>query len=191
MIFLVIGAAFLLLGLKPASVVAVDAVNSIGDMVQENSDYWTEYDSLFKKYGPIYGVDWTYLKAIALNESDLGRAASVARGLEVPTDIEGSKSSDGKSWGLMQVTLKTAKYLDPNASEIKLNEPSYSVNLAAKLFSQNMTQFSRYEDRWLEWVVKSYNQGAGNTKKERLGQIEGYAEEYWARFQRNLERVNS
>lgn len=190
MIFWFLGAAFLLLGLKPATEIAVDTANNIGDIVEQNLDSWTVFDSLFKKYGPMYGVDWTYLKAIALNESLLGKIASVARGLEVPTDIEGSKSSDGKSWGLMQVTLKTAKYLDLSATEVKLNDPSYSVNLAAKLFSQNMTQFSRFEDRWLEWVVKSYNQGAGNTKKERAGEIEGYAEEYWARFQRNLERVN-
>lgn len=167
------------------------SADAIVETVEEHLDTWTQFDNLFQHWGQVYSVQWQYLKAIALNESNLGRAESVAIGLENPSDIDNSKSSDGLSWGLMQVTIKTARGLDPNATEEKLNNPNYSVKLAAQLFSQNQEQFNRFDDRWLEWVVKSYNQGAGNTKKERDGKIQGYAQEYWERFQRNFERAIS
>lgn len=164
-------------------------IEEVDGVVMENSDNWTRFDALFVKYGARYKVDWKWLKAIAMNESSLGRVASVARGLEVPGDIEGSKSQDGKSWGLMQVTVTTAKDLDPNATAQRLNDPNYSVMIAAMYISRLQKKFSMVDTRWQEWVIKSYNQGPGNTMKEQRKQIDGYAEEYWTRFQRNLERV--
>ena len=152
---------------------------------------WKSFDPLFRKYGTEFGVPWTWLKAIALNESSLGSAKSVMRGLKVPTDVEGSKSSDGKSWGLMQVTLTTAKEMDPAATSEKLNNPEYSIKLAAKYLKNLSSQFSKIESRYLEWVIKSYNQGPGNTRREKAGTSQGFAHEYWARFQRNLERVEA
>ena len=155
----------------------------------DSSDEWTKFDDLFRSAGRINNVDPTWLKAIALNESDLGREASVARGLEDPTDVDGSTSSDGKSWGLMQVTIPTGQQFDPNVTPEKLNNASYSVNLSARLVSWLKDQFSDSDPRFLQWVIKSYNQGRGNTNKERKGQIEGYAQAYWDRFQRNLKTV--
>lgn len=185
MIFWALGVILAFLGITKGEA----AAETVTDFVEEHLDSWTQYDALFKRYAQIYGVeDWRYLKAIAMNESSLGKAKSVARGLEAPWDIEGSKSYDGKSWGLMQVTLTTGKWLDPMCTEEKLNNPDYSVKLAADLFARNQKTFNRYEPRWLEWVVKSYNQGAGNTKKEMAGGP-GYANEYWARFERNYERT--
>lgn len=157
----------------------------MGKTVSEN---WTKFDSLFRSSAEKYGVPFEWLKAIALNESSLGTAKSVALGMQNPNDVAGSKSSDGKSWGLMQVTLSTAKGLDKNATEVKLNSPAYSIDLAAKYLKQLSTQFSRLDTRYVEWTIKSYNQGPGNTKKEQATGI-GYADEYWARFQRNLEKV--
>lgn len=151
---------------------------------------WVRFDSLFKKYGTKYSVPWTWLKAIALNESSLGSNKSVARGLATPTDVEGSKSSDGKSWGLMQVTLTTARDLDPSATEVKLNNPEYSIDLAAKFLSRLQSQFPKVDSRYREWVIKSYNQGPGNTKKE-IATGKGYAQEYWERFTRNLTKVEA
>lgn len=162
---------------------------AISETIEEHLDSWTQYDALFKKYGTKYSVPWQWLKAIALNESDLGKAKSVARGLAVPTDIEGSKSSDGKSWGLMQVTLTTARDLDPTATQVKLNNPEYSVGLAAQYVQKMSKRFAQIDLRYTEWVIKSYNQGPGNTDKEKAGAIKGYAQEYWERFQRNLKRV--
>ncbi len=170
-------------------IVALNYKSEIVEKVEENLDSWTQYDHSFQVFGAVYGVEWTWLKAIALNESDLGKAKSVARGLEFPKDIEGSKSSDGKSWGLMQVTLRTARGLDPEATEEKLNDPEYSIELASKYISQLQKMFNPLSERYVEAVIKSYNQGPGNTKKELDGETSGYAKIYWERFQRNLNRV--
>lgn len=176
MILLVVAGGVLLVGFGAKKVVNA-------------SEEWTRFDNDFKVFGAAYDVDWRWLKAIALNESNLGREKSVKRGLENPTDIEGSKSSDGLSWGLMQVTIKTAKGIDSSATEVKLNDPKYSISLAAQYVAQLKKMFLLSDSRFMEWVIKSYNQGPGNTKKEMNRQISGYANEYWNRFQRNLNKV--
>lgn len=181
----VFGAILAILGIK-----GVDSVMSDGEKPVDTEDNWTKFDALFKQYGQLNNVDWRVLKAIALNESSLGRDKSVMRGIEAPSDIEGSKSSDGKSWGLMQVTLTTARGLDATATQEKLNNPEYSIKLAAKYVGELQKKFSMIDLRWQEWVIKSYNQGPGNTMKEKTKQISrGYADEYWNRFQRNFEKA--
>jgi len=64
------------------------------------SDPFTKYDNLFHTYSSMYSVPWRWLKAIAMNESNLGRAPSVAAGILNPSDVTQSVSSDGKSYGL-------------------------------------------------------------------------------------------
>jgi membrane-bound lytic murein transglycosylase MltF len=143
------------------------------------------FDQAFKKYAAQYGLDWKMLKAICMNESSLGAAKSVAEGLRNPSNIKGSTSSDGKSWGIMQLTIPTARDFDSNATEEKLNNPEYSVKLASQFIAWITQQFPSSDTRYTEWVVKSYNQGRGNTAKERRGEIAGYAGEYWERYKRN------
>lgn len=159
---------------------------------------WTRYDATFKKWAAVYSVPWTWLKAIALNESSLGNYPTVAEGIRNPANVEGSKSQDGKSWGLMQMILPTAREVDPvlkNLSDYevakRLNNPDYSIQLAAKYLSQLSTQFPSPLSRRVEWIIKSYNQGPGNTRKEMDGRSSGFAHEYWTRFQRNLEKVEN
>ncbi|MBX2986487.1 MAG: transglycosylase SLT domain-containing protein [Bdellovibrionaceae bacterium] len=158
------------------------------------SNIFTAFDALFQKYAKQNGLDWKMLKAIAMNESGLGVAAngleaSVARGLANPNDVEGSKSSDGKSWGLMQVTVTTAKDFDSSATPQKLNDPEYSIRIAAEFIAWLTKQFPTSEPRYTEWVVKSYNQGRGNSAKERRGEIAGYAGVYWDRYLRNYAKI--
>lgn len=143
---------------------------------------WTRWDALFKKYGAQYGVPWTWLKAFCLKESTLGTHPKVARGLASPSDIEGSKSEDGKSWGPMQFTLPTARDFDPSATPEKLNGAEYSIKLAAQFVKSLMGQFAATDPRRLEWIVKSYNQGAGNTRKEMRGETAGYTGNYWPKW---------
>jgi membrane-bound lytic murein transglycosylase MltF len=171
-------------------------------VIVKHSDSWTSYDALFRDYAVRYcgmiGSEpgWMVLKAVALNESSLGENSRVARGLAVPTDIEGSKSYDGLSWGLMQVTLRTARDMDPTATEAKLNNAEYSIRLAAQYFGRLKKMFKESDPRFLEYVVRSYNSGPGNLQKISRGErpamsAENIAhnEEYWARFKRNLARV--
>lgn len=163
----------------------------VQNKIEENLDSWKQFDDLFKKYGSEYNIDWQWLKAICLNESNLGKAKSVVLGLENPKDIENSKSSDGKSWGLMQVTVTTAKDFDQTATAEKLNNPDYSVKLACKYLAWVKRQFNSMDARFLENVIKSYNQGVGNTKKEIANKTQGYAQAYWEKFQKNLDRVKN
>lgn len=161
----------------------------VGVTVAVSNSIPTTYDSLFQKAGAKYAVPWLMLKRICMIESSIGRAASVKRGLENPYDVEGSKSFDGKSWGIMQVTLTTAKDLDPSASVERLNNPAYSVDLAAKYLAWLMTRFPRTDSRFEEWVVKSYNQGPGNTAKERAGSGTDYAGQYWAKYKKFSQQI--
>ena len=163
---------------------------AVSESVGSEPKNWRRFDDLYKKYGNRWNIPWQWLKAIALNESDNGNYSSVALGIREPSNIEASKSQDGKSWGLMQVTLTTAKGLDSSATEAKLNNPEYSINLSAKYLSQLSSQFSKPDLRYTEWTIKSYNQGPGNTRKE-ISSGKGYADEYWTRFQRNLKKVEA
>lgn len=171
------------------AVVASTKGNDIVDYVDEKSSSWTKFDSLFKKYAAQYNLDWKDLKAISLVESDLGRYPSVAHGMKFPNDVEKSKSQDGKSWGLMQVTVTTAKDFDPTASPEKLNDPEYSVMLASKYLKMTRKYFSESDPRFKEFWIKSYNQGAGNTLKRDVKGLKGYADDYWVKFQKQLKRV--
>lgn len=125
--------------------------------IAANRSEFDKYDSLFQKYGAIYQVPWRWLKAICIVESDLGRDKRVKIGLQNPFDYEGSKSSDGLSWGIMQVTLKTAKALAGESVSIAdLNNPEVSVKLAAQLMRENINRFG-IEAR--ESIVRAYNGG--------------------------------
>lgn len=161
---------------------SVKAKNKIEDIVVTKQDSFIKYDYLFKLYG---GDNWKILKAIAMNESSLGDHPSVKRGILNPSDVEGSKSEDGKSWGLMQMTVTTARDYDSHADPVLLNNPEYSIKLASLFLRSLQRQFTQ-----LEHVVKAYNQGAGNTRKEIRGEINGYAQSYWERFQRNFRVIN-
>ncbi len=48
-----------------------------------SGDQWTRFDALFKKYAAQFRIpQWQWLKAIAINESSLGLARSVAYGMK-------------------------------------------------------------------------------------------------------------
>lgn len=119
-------------------------------------DSFTRYDHLFRRYARQFSVPWRWLKAIAITESNLGRAKSVQRGLISPGDEEGSKSFDGLSWGIMQVTKATAKGLTGRVvSSAELNSPEFSVELAARLLAELIGRFGLDAEK----VFRAYNGG--------------------------------
>lgn len=160
-----------------------------GTVVAVNMNIPSTYDTHFKKYGSKHGVNWLLLKRIAMIESKIGTHSTVARGLKNPSYFEGSKSTDGKSWGIMQVTLTTAKWLDGSATVEKLNNADYSIDLGAKYLAYLQGLFPKSDSRYWEWVVKSYNQGPGNTAKERAGTSKGFAHDYWAKYQKYSQQI--
>ena len=145
------------------AVAALLAVYYFGDTVDvavqaaSGDDAFTQWDSLFQSNGSAYSVPWRWLKAICMNESNLGQAKSVALGIQTPADVTGSISSDGLSWGLMQLTLATARALEGAQIQAPyLNDPGNSVRLGAELVKQLIGTFG-IADR--ESVVRAYNGG--------------------------------
>lgn len=141
----------------------------------------TNFDDLFKNMATKYGLDWKMLKAIAIIESSLGAHPSVKIGLENPSNVEGSKSSDGKSWGLMQVTIPTARDYDKLVTPEKLNIPYYSVEIASK----HLAMLKKLFNGDVQKIVKSYNQGQGNTLAGKT-----YADGYWTKYLNAYRSIN-
>jgi membrane-bound lytic murein transglycosylase MltF len=163
--FLIFAAFVVVIVLKPR----------IADAIDSSSSDFDRFDSVFQAAAVKYGIpNWLYLKAIAWNESSVGMAASVRNGIDNPADQDGSKSSDGLSWGVMQVTLKTAQSLRPGTTTVDLNNPSVSIDLGAKYFSQMLTRYSGDVSR----AARAYNQGPGNEDARKP-----YADDYLSRFQ--------
>lgn len=143
------------------------------------------YDNLFKKYSEQYKIDWKMLKAICMNESELG---------ENPRVKKGQVSSDGLSWGIMQLTLTTANDFEPTTVN-SLNNPEFSIRVATKFLSSLSRQFSGDTRS----IVMAYNQGAGNQRKFLKAEKEGtidendypQAREYYRRYQENYNEVVS
>lgn len=155
-----------------------------GAQAAMNSPAFTRWDSVFQKMGRTYGVPWRWIKAVAMNESNLGQAKSVARGLAAPWDAEGSKSSDGLSWGIMQTTLATSRELEGSlVTEAYLNEPENSIRLGTKYLRKMIDRFG-IRDR--ENVIRSYNGGPG-WAKTKMGPT--WTATYYAKFLANLATV--
>lgn len=142
------------------------------------------FDSLFIKYGNSYGIEPYILKAIAANESTVGKNSRVAYGIAHPSEIYSSVSTDGKSWGLMQVTLPTAQQFEKNLTEADLNNPDTSVRIAAKY----LQWVKKYYGTDLEFYIRAYNGGPG-WKKTNLGPSATLA--YWNKFLKNYELVKA
>lgn len=138
------------------------------------------YDSLFTRYGSAYGIDPYILKAIAANESTVGKNSRVAYGIAHPNEIYSSVSTDGKSWGLMQVTLPTARQFEKNLTEADLNNPDTSVRVAAKYIQWVKKNYGSD----FEFYIRAYNGGPG-WKKTSIGP--STTATYWTKFQKNFE----
>jgi soluble lytic murein transglycosylase-like protein len=133
---------------------------------------WSRYDSIFKKYSKQYTIPWTWLKAIAIQESSLGEDKLVKNGLV---------SRDGLSYGIMQITLTTASdLLQRGALPSDLNDPEVSICLAAKYLKLLLAMFDGDRKK----AVMSYNQGPGNTLRGKE-----YAVNYYEKFLSNLRLV--
>ena len=66
------------------------------------------------------------------------------------------------SYGLMQVLLKTAKSIEPNATPDRLYDPLYSLRIGTAYIGQNLKKFGNVPD-----AVAAYNSGVA--KKDTYG----------------------
>lgn len=159
------------------------AKNAMGDQMLDSGgneiDPFFAWDMLISKYSKSTGVPFEWIKSIMMNESALCQAKSVRRGLENPQDVQGSKSSDGKSWGLMQLTLPTARSIESTVTEAGLNDPEISIRIASKY----LAYLGRLKNWNQEAVIRSYNGGPGY-----LNTVAGKRDTpiYYERFLKNL-----
>lgn len=150
------------------------------------------YDSLFQDAATNNKIDWRMMKTISMVESLIGKERSVKSGINNPYDIPSSVSADGLSWGIMQMTVTTARDFDGLADPIRLNEPKYSIDLAARFIASLKRQFSSDRD-----IAMAYNQGAGNQRRflelESQGKLQDHqypqARDYWRKYQRDYKRL--
>lgn len=133
---------------------------------------WQKYDGYFAQAAAKYNVPFKWLKGIAIIESSLGTD---------PLVKSGAVSRDGKSWGLMQFTMPTAKDFDPDVTVAKLNNPSYSIDLAGQLLQWLSKQLNGDERK----VIMSYNQGIGNTRAGKT-----FASGYYTKFLEAVTLIN-
>lgn len=177
------------------------AINQAQDNAVAALPTFNTFDALFVKYGHQYGIPFVWLKGICMNESSLGQADTVALGLVNPNDVDGSQSDDGLSWGIMQVTLVTARDFDVNVTAVLLNSPDYAVNMACQVLARNKNVFPIVSERYEEYVIKSYNAGAGRVQQmidSENGVLDlssaqsaalANAETYWERYLRNKQVI--
>lgn len=146
-----------------------------------------EFDDLFKYYAKKHNLDWKLLKRISFIESRIGLYKTVKHGIKFPHDVLISVSGDGLSWGLMQTTLSTSRDYDITATAEKLNNPSFSISIAAQHISfLKRKYFSNERD-----IVMAYNHGQGNQLRfialEKSGQLKENefpaGRDYWSKYQ--------
>lgn len=137
-----------------------------------SNDVPTLFDHLFIKYANHNSLDWKMLKRIAWIESHIGLDSRVAKGISNPKDIEGSKSRDGLSWGIMQSTVATSRDYLPSATPEMLNNPETSIMIGAKHLAFLKRAYPQFSERD---IVMAYNHGQGNQLKflnlEKLGTL--------------------
>lgn len=127
---------------------------AVGAMILMKSDsIWSDkYDVWFKKYATKYGLDWKMLKAIAIKESTLG---------ENPLVKAGKVSTDGLTYGLMQMKFTTAKFYIPTLTEADFKTNYEKQIEAAAMFLSDLKRKYNWDAKKL---VISYNQGETNTR---------------------------
>lgn len=138
----------------------------VSKVVGSNEKLTREYDALFLKYATKYGLDPKMLKAIALNESTLGKN-------------KGYEPIGGTS-GLMQIKLSTAKDFFKNLTSLELTSDEKQVESAAAFLSSLSKQFNGDEKK----TVMSYNQGAGNTRSGKT-----FAQPYWEKYLKHKQLI--
>lgn len=145
------------------------------DVTVSPPDTWTKYDVSFQAVSAFYEYPWSWLKALCLNETLLGTDTFYV--------AHGQGSSDGKSSGIMQLTIPTASDVAGIAvTADELRDDNFSIEIAGKYLHQLYVMFSGDERK----TIMSYNQGPGNTTKGHE-----YAANYYDRWLRWKLKVES
>lgn len=138
----------------------------VNETIGSNGKLTRQYDALFLKYATKYKLDPKMLKAIALNESSLGKN----KGYE----------PKGGTNGLFQIKLSTARDFIKDLLPHQLETDEKQVETAALYLSSLSRMFKGDEKK----IVMSYNQGQGATLKGKT-----YAEGYYQKYLKHKELI--
>lgn len=147
--------------------------------IKDFGNNFTKWDLAMRGICVKMEIPFYLMKTIGMIESSLGLHPRVAHGLLFPADIDGSKSEDGKSWGLLQMRVTTAKDYDKTATAEKLNNVDYALSLGG-LHLRHLDGIFKHSE---EFTVKAWNQGEGATFREKNRLAPGKADNYWAKYQ--------
>lgn len=107
-----------------------------------SSMYKTIYDNIYKTFGELRNLDWKLLKAIALTESN--EDASVI-------------GDDGRSFGLMQVSLVVGNFYGMNKDDLLI--PELNVQAGSAFLKEMIEKYG------LEGGIQAYNLGQTKFRK--------------------------
>ena len=138
-----------------------------------------EFDHLFKVSAQKHLINPRYIKALSMNESYLGAYGNAVT-------VNGNTTR-----GLMHLELPTARDYVSSIEQKDLDEsPQLEIDIAAQHFKWLMDQFNGS----LELAVRGYNGGIGRVRQYQNGTAPDHwgknTDEYWTRFQRNLDKIS-
>ena len=168
-VFLILALIALGFVLKRNSRKIITAIKGIND----------DWDDLFIKYGKEFDVNPKLMKAIAANESYLGKY----------DDWE----PIGGTRGLMHIKLSTAQDYEPDLTEWDLFWNPFSadenqIRVATRHMSRLLDKYNNDE----RLAVQAYNAGEGRVNQFLSGKIDQLPSTtiaYWDRYNRNYEKL--
>jgi len=128
----------------------------------------TPYDNLVNKYSTIYRVNPFLIKAVMKRESNFNPMAHRAE-----------PHINDASWGLMQVLLKTARWMlkDTSLTSQQLLKPDTNIKAGVSYLAYQQKRYSDIKD-----VIAAYN--AGSARKKASGEYinQGYVDKVYSTF---------
>lgn len=193
---IIAGAAALILNAKKKAAAPGPVLEGLDAQILE----WT------KVYSVQYSIDWRVARTVSWIESKHGKDPRVALGIKTPTDTYNSRSYDNNSWGVFQEYVSTTRDMlrvnknpawqtlgkSGTDEQIKvfLNNPENSIHIGCQYLAWcrtwllKNTKITAADPRFIEFWIKSYNQGIGKTRDviNGKGTDNADAKKYWTNF---------
>lgn len=119
-----------------------DVIGSEKDIFPDN------YDRLLRAAAKKYGLSPQMVKAVAANESMVGKF----------TQLE----SIGGTTGIMHIKLSTARDLVPTLTQAELNRPEVDIDLGVRYLKKMWDRYSKFDPiTRTRYAVMAYNGGPG------------------------------
>lgn len=152
----------------------------------ENDSYPDQYDGLFIKFAKRHGIAPALVKAIAANESYVGK-------------YQGHEPIGGTT-GVMHIKLTTAQMFNKGLTKEELARPETEVEYAVRYIKWLWDRYGRYDTaQRVQFTVMAYNGGPGRMDeilKKGVSEVKDTAwyknmNTYWTRFQGHIAKLET